>query len=339
MIRLFDRRTRSEMDMRLRNPPRQTLVPSRVDVVHRVERVVVVVITFNSEAVLPGLIASLNQGLGDIVWELIVVDNDSTDNSLAVLRELAPSATVVEMGRNAGYAAGINAAISCAGAHSAVLVLNPDVRLARDCVPELLHALRKPGTGIAVPRLLDGNGDLVASMRREPTLARAWADALIGASHAGRYPKFGEIVTTKEEYARESLTDWAEGSVQLISAECWSKCGPWDESFFLYSEETEYNLRARDAGYATRFVPSAGAVHLKGESTRSPGLWRLLVLNRVRLYRRRNGVVKGSAFWAAVLLRETSRALFGRATARAATKALLSPRRWREPAGPQAIRM
>lgn len=323
--------------MRLGNPPRQTLVLPCQDVVRRVERVVVVVITFNSETVLPGLIRSLNLGLGDVAWELIVADNDSTDGSLAVVRELAPSARVVEMGRNAGYAAGINAAISCAGEHSAVLVLNPDVRLAPGCVPELLRALRKPGTGIAVPRLLDRNGELVASMRREPTLARAWADALIGASNAGRYPKFGEIVTTKEEYARECLPDWAEGSVQLISAECLSRCGPWDESFFLYSEETEYNLRARDAGYATRFVPSAGAVHLKGESTKSPGLWRLLVLNRVRLYRRRNGAVKGSAFWAAVLLRESSRSLFGRATARAAAKALVSPRRWREPAGPQVV--
>lgn len=314
-------------------------MPPCDEVVRSDERVVVVVITFNSEPVLPGLIGSLNDGLGEIEWELIVADNDSTDGSLSVVRGLAPSARVVEMGRNAGYAAGINAAVACAGKHSAVLVLNPDVRLAPGCVPELLRALRESGTGIAVPRLLDRNGELVASIRREPTLARAWADALIGASNAGRYPRLGEIVTTKEKYARECLVDWAEGSVQLISAECWSACGPWDESFFLYSEETEYNLRARDAGYATRFVPSAEAVHLKGDSTSSPGLWRLLVLNRVRLYRRRNGAVRGSAFWVAVLLRESSRALFGRATARAAAKALVSRRMWREPAGPQHIRL
>lgn len=301
------------------------------------ERVLAVVVTYNSADVLPGLLPTLVSGFGHIDWQLVVADNDSVDGSVDLVTAEVPLARIVQLGRNAGYAAAINAAVKTADAFTAVLVLNPDVRLSAGCVAELLSAVRQPGTGIAVPRLLDAKGELIESMRREPSLMRAWADALVGASRAGLFPRFGEMVTDRKRYDEECVTDWAEGSVQLISSECWSSCGPWDESFFLYSEETEYDLRARDAGYTTRFVPSAVAVHLEGGSAQSPGLWRLLVLNRVRLYRRRNGRLKAAGFWLAVLVREAIRALLGRATGRAAVKGLLSRRRWTEPAGPSAV--
>ncbi|WP_410169485.1 glycosyltransferase family 2 protein, partial [Actinacidiphila rubida] len=115
---------------------------------------------------------------------------------------------------------------------------------------------------------------------------------------------------------------------------CLEACGDWDESFFLYSEETEYCLRARDRGYATRLQPQAAAVHLGGDSRVSPYLWTLLTLNRVRLHRRRHGAVPAAAFWAAVLLREASRAALGRAPSRAAAAALVSPAKLRRPPGP-----
>ncbi len=101
-------------------------------------------------------------------------------------------------------------------------------------------------------------------------------------------------------------------------------CGPWDESFFLYSEETDFALRARDAGFVTRYDPRAHAVHLEGDSRRNPALWALLACNRVRLYRRRHGRAATTAFYAAVLAREASRAVLGRRPARAAVRALLA---------------
>jgi N-acetylglucosaminyl-diphospho-decaprenol L-rhamnosyltransferase len=299
--------------------------------------VAVIVVTYNSERLLDDFLASLDDGLKGVSWYLTVADNASTDRTVPVLRRLAPQATLVEMGRNAGYAAGINAAVKAAGEHAAILVLNPDVRLMPGCVAELLGALRW-GTGLAVPQLLDGESELIESMRREPTVLRAWADALLGARRAGRYPALGEVVTDRRLYGQEAITDWAEGSTLLISAECWQRCGPWDESFFLYSEETDFALRVRDAGLVTRYVPSAQAVHLEGNSAQSPGLWTLLVLNRVRLFRRRNGRIRTVAYWAALVSREASRAMLGMPTSRAAAKALVSPRRLREPRGPHSVR-
>ncbi|MFI7607389.1 glycosyltransferase [Micromonospora sp. NPDC049366] len=302
------------------------------------DTIAVVVVTYNSERFLADLIASLGPGLDGLDWHLTVADNASADDTVATVRRLAPAATVVELGRNAGYAAGINAGVAAAGPHGAVLVLNPDVRLGPGCGRELLRVLRSPGTGIAVPRLVDGDGDLIHTMRREPSVLRVLGDALLGAERAGRRPALGEVVTDHARYASEAVTAWAEGSTLLISAECWRRCAPWEESFFLYSEETDFALRAGDAGLVTRFTPAATAVHLEGDSRVSPGLWALLTLNRVRLFRRRHGRLATAAFWAALLLRELSRALLRRRPSQAAVRALLSPARFRETPGPHTVR-
>ncbi|CAI9398651.1 glycosyltransferase family 2 protein [Nocardioides sp. T2.26MG-1] len=299
------------------------------------DRVAVVVVTFNSAAVLPGLLASLPGGLGGLDWTLVVADNASTDDTVPLLRELTPEAVVVEMGRNAGYAAGINAAAAVAGDFEAVLVLNPDVRLTPGCVRELMRALGEPGVGICVPRLVDGDGDLIYSLRREPTLARAYADALLGATRAGRVRVLGEVVSDPARYETAARTDWAEGSTQLISAECWRACGAWDESYFLYSEETDYHLRARDRGLRVQYVPTAQAVHLEGASGTSPRLWSLLVANRLRLFRRRHSQVGAAFFWIAALLREGSRSLLGQPIARSALSVLLRPSMLVAPRGPE----
>ncbi|GAA2849081.1 glycosyl transferase family 2 [Actinoplanes cyaneus] len=299
--------------------------------------ILVAVVSYNSERLIPDLIAGLRTGLDGLKWHLTVADNDSRDNSVALVRELAPEATVVEMGRNAGYAAGINAAVAASPSYDAILVLNPDVRLTPGCVPRLLEALEVPGTGIAVPNLVDGDGVLIHTQRREPSTLRMLGDAFLGARRAGRSRLLGEIVTTPSAYEAETCADWAEGSTQLISAECFARIGPWDERYFLYSEETDFALRARDAGLRTRYVPEAKAVHLEGDSRVSPGLWALLTLNKVRLHRRRHGALRASAFWAATVLRESSRAALGKKPSRAATRDLLTPSRLREKPGPASV--
>lgn len=300
----------------------------------RDDSLVVAVVTYNSAHLLPDLVASLEQGMAGTPYRLVVADNDSRDGSADAVRTLVPDAQVVEMGRNAGYAAGLNAAIAAGGDSRAVLVLNPDVRLGAGCVPALLDALEQPGVGVAVPRLEDRDGQLVESMRREPGALRAWADALVGARRAGRVPGLGEVITGDERYERSALTDWAEGSTQLISGDCWAAVGPWDESYFLYSEETDFGLRARDTGHATAFVPQARAVHLGGESTSSPALWSLVVANKLRLYRRRHGPVLAASFWLALVVREASRAARGSTVARRALRVLLSSRALRRQPGP-----
>ncbi|NPD03665.1 glycosyltransferase family 2 protein [Nocardioides sp. zg-1308] len=296
--------------------------------------VTVAVVTWNSAAVLPGLVASLRAGAGDVPHHLVVVDNASSDDTVALVRALSPEATVVQTGRNAGYAAAVNAAVAATPEAPAVLVLNPDVRLAPGCLPLLVAALDRPGTGIAVPRLVDGDGELVLSMRRRPTLLRAYADALVGASRAGRWPALGEVVSDPALYADDARPDWAEGSTQLVSRACLDASGAWDESFFLYSEETDFHLRAGDRGFGVQYVAAASATHLEGDSGTSPRLWALLTANRLRFFARRSSRPAAALYWLALVLRESTRAVRGDAIARAAVGVLVRPALLRAPRGP-----
>jgi GT2 family glycosyltransferase len=287
--------------------------------------VAVIVVTWNSAKVLPGFLAALPDGMAGLDWRLVVADNDSSDDTVEVLTKLAPEATVVQTGRNAGYAAGVNAALRAFGEQGVALICNPDIRMRQGCAKRLVDSLGD-GVGIAVPLLYEEGRDTPHySLRRESSVLRALGEAVIGNRRAGRFPRLSELVTDPGAYRRPTRADWATGALMAVSAECRAACGPWDESFFLYSEETEYCLRARDLGWATQLEPSAEAVHLGGDSQVSPRLWSLLTVNRVRLYRRRHGAVATACFRAAVLLRETSRAVLGRRASRAAVAALLRP--------------
>lgn len=296
-------------------------------------RIAVCIVTFNSAELIRDLAASLPAGCEGTQWSVVVADNASSDDTLSEVARWMPAATIVETGANRGFGAGVNRAIEAAGDQDGYLILNADVRLGRGCVATLAASLSRE-VGIVVPRLTDAEGRLIWSQRREPTLVRAWADALIGAERAGRRPLLGEVVTDPRLYEAPRVTDWAEGSTQLVGAECLRRCGPWDESFFLYSEETEFDLRARDHGLRTLYQPAATAQHLEGGSAGSPRLWSLLVANRVALYGARHGRAATATFWLATVAREGGRALLGKPTSRAALRDLVSPRRMRQRRGP-----
>ena len=287
-------------------------------------RITVALITHNSAQFLGACLDAIPGAFGSAPYDLVVADNDSTDATEKVVATHAPDATFVAMGRNAGYAAAINTVV--ARSTGPVFVLNPDTVLERGAIAPLVTALQRAGVGIAVPKVLDPDGTIDRSLRRTPTLARAFGEAVVGGKRAGRSARFGEVVIPDDAYATPHTADWALGAVMLISRECLTAVGEWDESFFLYSEETDFCLRAHDAGFSTWFEPAATVVHVGGESGTSPRLWTILTINRVRAYRKRHGRVATTAYWVTVTLGEALRAGRARATHREALGAL-----WRGP--------
>jgi len=287
--------------------------------------ITVVIVAFNSAAVLRACLDSLPgafEGAGD--REVLVVDNASTDATTALVAA-APGVRLVEMGRNAGYAAAVNAGVAASEADGPVLILNPDVVLAPGAVAHLARTLEMSGTGIAVPRLDDADGTTRWSLRREPTILRAFGEAVLGGRRAGRFERLGEFVVTPSGYRTGAVADWATGSAMLVSRRCLQAVGPWDEAFFLYSEETDFALRARDAGFALRYAAEAVLVHHEGDWETSPELWALLTCNRVLLFRKRHGPLGAAVYRAALVLNEALRA--AGPTHRAALAALLVPGR------------
>lgn len=294
-------------------------------------RIAVVIVTYNSADVLEGCLDSLPVGADGVrLTDVVVADNASHDDSVAIAERAAGlPVKVVQLGYNAGYAAAVNAGVAALDLTKtdAVLVANPDCRLRPGFLAALAEALERPGCGIAVPLMVNPDGSLQPSLRRRPTVLRALAEALIGGTLAGRIGTLGELVTDPRRYTTACPAEWATGAAMLVSAAAWREIGPWDESFFLYSEETEYALRAADLGWSLWFEPAAVVEHIGGDSGVNPRLAALLTVNKVRLFRRRRGRLASAAYYLAVTLGEGMRAAAGRRTSRASFAALLRPSR------------
>ncbi len=256
----------------------------------------VVIVTYNSASALPALLGSLPAGLNGVDrFEVIIVDNDSRDGSadLAEAHPLRPK--VIRMGRNAGYAAAINAGASTVNPKSHLLVLNPDLRLYPDSVRPLLDHLVARSVGIVVPANYREDGTLDPTLRREPSMLTAWAEAILGGTLAARLG-WGEVVGEPSRYDQSGTIEWATGSALLISARARRIVGEWDESFFLYSEEVDYQRRAREAGFDIVYEPRSKVMHASGGSGASPRLYALLTSNRIRYYGRHHGALSTAMF-------------------------------------------
>lgn len=266
-----------------------------------------IVVTYNSAEVLPGLLDSLAAGFAGIGRSgVIVVDNDSHDGSadIAAAHPIGPA--VIRTGRNAGYAAGINAATRTIEADADILILNPDIRLLPGAAERLSTCLSDPTVGVAAPRMLNEDGSLALSLRREPTLVTAWSDALVGTSIAARLG-LGEIVSNPVAYERRSRAEWATGAILAISGPARAVVGEWDETFFLYSEEVDYMERVRRCGLSVTYVPDAEATHFGGEYHNNTFLASLMTKNRIRYFRRHHGAVATALFRLSIIVGETMR--------------------------------
>lgn len=275
-------------------------------------RVAVAVVTYNSAATIPTFLEALPAGLAGVEYDLVVVDNCSTDDTADLVARLVPDATIIRDTANRGYSAGINRAVAAAGesgrGFDAVLIANPDIRLEVDCVARMLAALGAKGAGIVAPRLVDEEGRLQYSLRRDATIPRVFAEAMIGGSRARRYPALSQVVGDAAAYETAHDVEWASGALLLASRACMETTGRWDETFFLYCEEEEFQQRARRNGFRIWYTPDAGAVHIGGEMHEVSQLWALGCVNKLRLYARDHGRIASAGFRSALVSNELLRA-------------------------------
>lgn len=289
-----------------------------------------VVVTWNSARVIDGFLEALHSALDGVTgWMLTVVDNDSSDDTVGRFQSVDSNRLrIIQTGANIGYGPAINKALfGEMPVHAgAVLVVNPDLRLGRRSVRAMLDGLNaNPLAGIIVPVISEPDRSASRSLRRAPSVMRTWSEAVLGGERAARWG-LSEVITDPDSYRNVSTADWASGACLLLRTSMVAQLGPWDERFFLYSEESEYCLRAQDAGWLTQSCPPATAEHLGGEAFTSPRLHSLLVINKVALISMRNGRVATSLCWLGLMVNELVRCR--RSTNRAGAWALLKMARF-----------
>jgi N-acetylglucosaminyl-diphospho-decaprenol L-rhamnosyltransferase len=191
---------------------------------------------------------------------VIVVDNDCPEHSIETVRDLP--LRIVELGRNAGFAAGCNAG-AAAGSSGAILFLNPDARITPGDADRLAGVIeRDPACGAAGPRIVfEGDGTTQHSVRREPTVASAFAEALF-LHHLFRNSDWATENVQHREQEPVADAPWLIGAALCVRRTAFAQVGGWDERFFMYGEDADLGLRLREAGWTLRYEPAVKVLHI-----------------------------------------------------------------------------
>ena len=222
-------------------------------------RLSVVVVTYNA---LPYVEQCLQSVAG---WEAVVVDHGSTDGTVAAVRERFPDVRVVEQA-NLGLAAGWNRGIGETSSPF-VLILNADAWAVGDGIRSLLaFAEEQPKTAVVGPRLSNTDGSLQRSVRGFPTLWRLATEYFFLRKLAPRSRALNAFYYGGFDHDRVLEVEFVMGSAMLVRREAIERVGPLDEDFFLFSEETDWCYRFRQAGWKVLFFPGAEFVHVGGAS-------------------------------------------------------------------------
>jgi N-acetylglucosaminyl-diphospho-decaprenol L-rhamnosyltransferase len=230
--------------------------------------------------------------------EIVVVDNDSEEPP-----ELPSGVRLIRNKENVGFARAHNTGIAASGGDP-VVIINPDTVVERDFFEHLSEFVSKnPRVGIAGPRILDSDGKLQLSARREIS---ALSGFLGRTSLLTRlFPK-SSIVKSQfpavTDQSHPTSVDWVSGACMVIRRDTLRDVGPLDERFFMYFEDADLCRRARAAGWLVYYLPQVEIVHQTGASSRNrpKAIW--LLHKSAFLYHRKHGAHGPFDVYSAVVL-------------------------------------
>lgn len=243
----------------------------------------VVIVNYNTGPWLERCLRSLEAARGDLVTDVVVIDNDSHDGSADVAQSLG--ARLIRNPTNRYLSPAWNQGAAATDAPH-LLFLNPDTEWWNGSLQQLVEiASHHPRAGIVGPLIRNPDGTVYPSGRRFPKLVDAIGHAFVSPftrdnPFTRRYEMEGWDRTTERE------VDWVSGACMLMPRPVFEAVGGFDEGFPLYGEELDIATRLRDGGWTVVFTPAVEIIHAVGVSTggeRRPH--RLVVMHSRSMYR------------------------------------------------------
>lgn len=232
-------------------------------------RVSIVVVNWKTPRLLAGALRSVLADRNSTQFEIFVVDNNSGDGSVEMLRRDFPSVITLANNRNLGFAVACNQVIPEAKGDY-VLLLNPDTVVVDEAVSKLADYLdENPNCAAIGPKVLNPDGTLQLACRRSfPTPEAAFYRLTYLSRIFPNNPVFARYNLTNADPDMELEVDALSGSCMMVRKSCIDKIGLLDEDIFMFGEDIDWCWRLKQCGWSVRYLPSAVVYHYHGASSR-----------------------------------------------------------------------
>lgn len=212
------------------------------------------------------LLACVRSLRDDGAGEVVVIDNASSDGSVAALRAADPEVAVVEAGVNLGFGAAANRGVALT-VGELVAIMNPDVVVEPGTLKALAERLSgSPGLGAVGPRIENPDGSWYPSARSFPSLVDAAGHAFLHyVAPRNRFSRRYKLLDWDHDTGR--LVDWVSGTFMMVRRDAFEAVGGFDERYFMYVEDVDLCWRLRRAGWGVAYEPAGRVTHAIGASS------------------------------------------------------------------------
>ena len=239
----------------------------------------VIIVNYNVRHFLEQCLFSVQKAVQNLQAEIIIVDNNSTDNSISYLQPVFPCVKFIANKSNAGFAGACNQGYQQSSGNY-ILFLNPDCIVPEDCFEKCIEFFSNHAdAGAAGVRMLDGHGNFLKESKRAFPSPLTSLYKLFGL--ASLFPRSKIFARYHLGHLKENENhevDVLAGAFIMMPKKVLEITGGFDETFFMYGEDVDLSYRIQQAGFKNYYIAETSIIHFKGESTKKGSL------NYVRMF-------------------------------------------------------
>lgn len=227
----------------------------------------VIILNYNVRYFLEQCVRSVQKALENIDAEIIVVDNNSSDDSCLMMKQLFPQITLIENKENLGFPKGNNIAVEQAKGEY-ICILNPDTVVAEDTFAKILNSkfqIPNSQLGIIGCKLIDGTGNFLPESKRGVPTPWVAFTKIFGLYKISNF--FGKYYAQHLSENQSGKVDILVGAFMMMKRDLYLKVGGFDENCFMYSDDIDLSYMIQKLGKDNFYFHETSVIHYKGEST------------------------------------------------------------------------
>jgi len=229
----------------------------------------IIIVNYNTKQLTLDCISSVFQSITSYRYEVILIDNASSDGSVEAIQDQFPEVKIISNNENTGFSRANNQGIQIAGG-SYVLLLNSDTVIEATTLDTMIRYMEThPKVGASGCKLILPDGTLDDACKRGfPTPLASFYYAFGFSKRHPSDPKYNQYKLTHLDPDQEHVVDCLVGAFMMVREEVIEQVGGLDEEFFMYGEDIDWCYRIKDAGWKITYYPKTTVIHYKGASSR-----------------------------------------------------------------------